>query len=400
MTALMSTFPPDASGQVTLANWRTGPFNRWAFHHVREIVASADIANDPDDVWDLPHTPVDFGALHIGGLDRAPIGIDEFLTQTDTDGIVVLHRGRIVFERYCNGMTAASPHILMSVSKSVLGLAAGILGAEGTLDVAALITAYVPEVAATAYAGATVRDLLDMRAGVLFDEDYLVTSGPIVDYRKATNWNPLGPGDTLTDLRSFFTTLTQSDGDHGQRFHYVSPNTDLLAWVIERASGKRYADILSESLFKPMGAERSGYITVDRLGAPRAAGGLCMTTRDLARLGQLLVQDGRRGGNQVIPENWISDICANGDRPAWDKGDFAADFPGMPIAYRSKWYVLNDASPILFGIGIHGQNLYVDRANQVVIAKFSSRAAPVETGPERLSLAAAGAIRDYLLSVS
>jgi CubicO group peptidase (beta-lactamase class C family) len=115
MCQCLQGFPPSPAGQVTLANWRTFPHLRWAFHHVRELVPSAEIANDPDDVQDLPARPADFAGLRIeGGGER--LTLDEFLRRSDTDGIVVLHHGAIVLERYMNGMTARTPHTLMSVS--------------------------------------------------------------------------------------------------------------------------------------------------------------------------------------------------------------------------------------------------------------------------------------------
>lgn len=282
MTCLMHGFPPAPDGQVTLANWRTAPFNRWAFHHVREIVPSADIPNDPAAARSFPLAPVDLGRLRIDREGGPALALDEFVDETDTDGLVIVHHGRLVFEHYANGMTAESPHILMSVSKSLLGLLAGVLAARGALEPDRLVTDLVPEVAGTAYQGATIRHLLDMRAGVAFDEDYLATGGPIIAYRKAGGWNPLEPGDTPADLRSFNQELTKSAGPHAGPFTYVSPNTDLLGWVIERATGERYADLMSELLWKPMGAARSAYITVDRLGAPRCAGACaapCGTSR-------------------------------------------------------------------------------------------------------------------------
>ncbi len=390
----MQDFPPSPEGQVALANWRTPPFNKWAFQHVREIVPSADIANDPDRVWPLTAAPADLGRIKVAH-DGGEIDFAAFLEATDTDGLVILHRGRIVAESYANGMTEHTPHILMSVSKSMLGVVAAILADRGVLDPAWPVTRLVPEVAGTAYQGATIANLLDMRAGVLFDEDYLATSGPIIAYRKAQNWNPPEPGDPPSDLRSFFRTLTASDGPHGGRFHYVSPNTDLLAWAIERAAGKRYADVVGEVLWQPMGAARSAYITVDRLGAPRGAGGFCATTRDLARVGQLIAQDGRRDGVQVIPPAWIADIAGTGDGAAWDRGDFAGYFPGMPMHYRSKWYVLNGPSPMLFGLGVNGQNLFVDRARQLVIAKFSSQAQAMDEGRLALTFRGIDALRRH-----
>jgi CubicO group peptidase (beta-lactamase class C family) len=395
-TPLMSAFPPPAEAQVTLANWRNAPFNRWAFHHVREIVPSADIPHDPGRVRTLPAGRSSLDGLVVGGTSGGAMPLDTFLEATTTDGLVVLHRGAIVLERYGNGMGERTPHILMSVTKSMLGLLAAVLASRGILDPARLATDYVPQVRETAWAGARVGQLLDMRTGVAFDEDYLATSGPIVEYRKATNWNPLAPGESATDLRSFFRTLTASEGPHGGKFSYVSPNTDLLGWVIERAAGKRYADLMSDCVWQPMGASESAYITVDRMGAPRCAGGMCTTTRDLARVGQLLVEGGAWGGRQVVPEAWIDDITHNGDAAAWDAGSFVPYYPGAKMHYRDKWYVERGSTPLLFGLGIHGQNLYVDRKKEIVIAKFSSQASALDPDLIALTGAFVGAVRRAL----
>ena len=356
--------------RATLANWRTAPHNRWAFHHVRELIPSAEIANDRHRVRELESRPRE-------------LDLGKFLAETQTDAFVCLHRGRIVAEHYPGEMTAESPHILMSVSKSMLGLLFGSLD----IDPERQVSDVLPELAGTAYKGATLRNLLDMRAGVAFDEDYLATSGTIVEYRKATGWNPLGPGDTPSDLHSFYRVLTERDGPHGGRFHYISPNTDLLGWVIERATGRRYADLMSEHLWKPIGAETSAYITVDRLGAPRTAGGMCVSARDLARVGQWMIE--RRSA-------WIEDIERNGDRAAWDAGCFVPYFPGLPIHYRSQWYTLRGEEPLLFAVGIHGQNLFIDRASELVIAKLSSQALPLDAARIALTMRAVSQLRKCL----
>lgn len=372
-----------SEARATLANWRSAPFNRWAFHHVRELVPSADIPNDRHKVRELGWQPADFGGLRIDPDSGEPLNFDGFLLETGTDAIVILHRGRMILERYANGMTPETPHILMSVSKSMLGLLCGWL----RLEPERLVTDIVPEVKHTAYRGATIRHLLDMRAGIAFNEDYLATSGAIVEYRKATGWNPLAPGETPSDLHAFYANLKEADGRHGRPLHYVSPNTDLLGWVIERATGRRYAELMSERLWKPIGAEYPAYITVDRLGAPRTAGGMCVTARDLARVGQFIVEH---------PTPWIEDIERNGDPAAWATGDLAPYFPGLPIRYRSKWYVLEGAAPLAFGYGIHGQFLFVDRVNQIVVAKLSSQALPMDTARIGLAIRALSEIRKFL----
>ena len=354
--------------QVTLANWRSSPFNRWAFHHVRELIPSADIAHDPRHIRELP-------------AEKRELDLETFLSETDTDGMAVVHRGKLVFEHYANGMTDETPHILMSVSKSMLGLLIG----ELKLDTRRQVTEILPELAHTAYRGATLQHLLDMRAGIAWDENYLATSGPIVEYRKATGWNP--PDGALSDLHSFCGSLKQSDGPHGGRFHYTSPNSDLLGWVIERATGERYADLMSKLVWKPAGAERSAYITVDRLGAPRCAGGMCTTLRDLARVGLWALEQGK-----------TECFEREGDSKAWAEGDMAPYYPGLPMRYRNKWYVLDGnrgekAAPLVFGMGIHGQNLFVDRVNRTVIAKLSSQAMPMDAARIALTMRGVSELR-------
>jgi CubicO group peptidase (beta-lactamase class C family) len=373
----MEGFPPEPGAQVTLANWRQAPFNTWAFHHVREIIPTADIPHDPASVRALKSAPQDLDRLSVT-MGGKTVPFRQFLSASSSDGIVILHEGAIVFEAYGNGMTERSRHILMSISKSMLGLVAGVLAGQGVLDVARPVTDYVPEVASTAYAGATVRHLLDMRTGLVFDENYLVTEGPIIEYRKATGWNPLAPGEVPSDLRSFYGNLTEADRPHGGRFHYISVNTDLLGWVIERAAGRRYADLMSTLIWQPMGAAESATITVDRFGAPRCAGGMCVTTRALARVGQLILDRGARGTREIIPKAWITDILENGDTDAWNAGPFVEFYPSAVMHYRSKWYVTHGRAPILSGMGIHGQNLFIDATNQIVIAKFSSQAPPLD----------------------
>jgi len=383
-------FPPEKEDQVTLANWRTAPYNRWAFRHVSEIVPSAIIQNDagkrqvlqPGQMMELPEFT----------YNKEKIGNEQFFNQTHTDGLVVLHQGNVVYEHYRNGMQVSDPHILMSISKSMTALVVAVLSETGVLDPEQTVESIIPELKDGGFSGATLQQLLDMRTGLSFDEDYLATSGAIIDYRKATNWNPVPDGETLSDLRSFLCTLKDKDAPHGEQFDYKSPCSDLLGWIIERATGKRFVDVFSELIWSKIGAEYPAQVTVDRLGAPRVAGGISMTTRDLARIGQLMVDDG--GG--VVPASWINDVEMNGDKDAWERGNFSEYFPGIPMHYRSKWYVFRDESPILFGLGIHGQNLFVDRKNKLVLAKHASHPDPIDTTGELMSLQLFRDLREQL----
>ena len=352
----------DLSFGAKLDNWRSTPYSKWAFHHVREIVPTADIENKSGLVNDLNLDVQRFEDLNL----------EQVMEETETDAIVIAQNNSILFEKYNNGMSEKSPHILFSVSKSILGLIVGALIENKTLKESDLIIKFIPELKMTAYSDATVRDLLDMRVGVKFDEDYTATTGPIINYRYAANWNPVPAGVEAGDLKSFMGSLTERDGIHNDRFHYVSPNTDLLAWVCERASGIRYSDLISELLWTPLGAESSGYITVDRLGGMRAAGGVCFTTRDLARVGLMIGNYGYVNNKQIIPDFWIDDVIKNGSDSAWEKRIGMDEFGNMPMHYRSFWYVQKNGDPLIHGLGIHGQYLFIDPKLNLSVAWFSS----------------------------
>jgi CubicO group peptidase (beta-lactamase class C family) len=359
-------------------NWRTRPHSTWAFQHVREIVPVADIANDAARAAPFP--------TGLAGLDLA-----ELQQLTRTDALVVMHKGRVVHEFYDGGMTAHTPHILMSATKSVVGLVAGTLHGAGLLDVDSPLSDTVPEFARTAFEGATVRHLLDMRTGVVMDPQALEA------YRAATGWDPLPPGAPPPDLRRFFETTTATHEPHGGPFRYTSANTDLLGLVMERVAGQPFATIASERLWAPMGAEDPAYITVDARGAARCTGGLCATARDLARVGWMVLQQGHAAdGRVVVPAGWIDDTWHGGDAEAWRQGEFAAGFAGMAMRYRSGWYVVDDAPGMLFAMGIHGQHLFVDPRSELVIAKLSSQNQPIDAIATARTLRAVGAIRRAL----
>jgi len=231
MKTMMQGFPPTPVGQVTLANWRTSPYSRWAFHHVRELIPTAEIAHDPTSVRALASAPRSLAAVKLADASGRTITHTEFLLASDTDGLVILHRGRIIAEQYANGMTGHSPHILMSVSKSMLGLLAGVRAVQKELRPERPVNDLVPEVGNGSYAGISIRNLLDMRAGIIYDENYAETAGPIVEYRKAMGWNPVEQGDRPADVRSFLATLNEPSQPHGGPTNYVSPGTDLLGWA-------------------------------------------------------------------------------------------------------------------------------------------------------------------------
>jgi CubicO group peptidase (beta-lactamase class C family) len=215
-----------------------------------------------------------------------------------------------------------------------------------------------------------------MAVGIAFNEDYDDPNGDVARYRNVVGWDPLPAGDEPIDLRSYLC-LQRPDGHaHGSLFHYVSTNTDVLGWIYERACAKPYADIVSETLWQPLGAECGACITVDAHNAMRAAGGVCVAPRDLARFGEMIRRRGIAGGRQVVPAAWIDDINARGDPQAWARSELAEMFP--QASYRSQWYRIDRERHVLAAFGIHGQWIYVHPAAELVIIRMASEATPLD----------------------
>lgn len=385
--ALMAGVPPfGEQSLVTLANWQEPPFNRWAFQHIRELIPTARIRRTADPV-PLPRAERDVLGFRFRYGDRE-LTVAEMLEETYTDGFLVLHRGQVVAEHYFNGMAPDVPHLLMSVSKSVTSAVAGVLVGRGSLRVSDALQDVVPELGSTSFEGATVQDLLDMRAGTRFDESYDNLDADVRTYERVYLWRPDDGDPRPADALGYFATL-KNDGPHGGPFRYRSILTDVLAWVIERAGGARLHELITRELWQPMGAEFDAEITLDAHGNPMADGGICASLRDLARFGQLYLE----GGRGIVPKEWIDDTIrgAPDGSAAFAEGDASPGYP--PGAhYRNCWWVREPGVPFYQASGINGQNIFVHVPSQTVVAKFS-------TWPTALSLAA-GVTTQAALAIS
>lgn len=249
--------------------------------------------------------------------------MEEFMEATSTDGLLVLCGENIVYERYFGDSTATTRHIAMSVSKSICGMLAGVLVAEGLLDVEAKVASYLPELSNAAHAHSTVQQLLDMTSSLRFDMDYPNPDSDVQTEDRCTGWRPRRPGDPA-GTRAFLAEL-HADSGHGEAFQYCSATTDVLAWVLERASGLPYALLVQERIWSRIGAEHDAYVCVDDLDTPYACAGLGMTLRDLARFGRMILDGSSSQGREVIPTDWISRTRHDGSN---DVGLGPADLEG------------------------------------------------------------------------
>jgi CubicO group peptidase (beta-lactamase class C family) len=368
-----------------LGNWRQPPHNRWAFNHVRELVSTARVAGARRPRR-LQRRTSDLSSLIVAAPDGRTVPLHEVIRLTFTDALMVMQHGTVLYEWYAHADAMREPHVIFSISKSLTGTLAGCLVADGLLDVEAPVAAYVPEVAQSAYGDATVRHVLDMTVSLDFEENYLDATGAFARYRMATGWNP---SPHPADLKSFLAELKRLSRPHGQRFAYQSPNSDLLGWILERAARQPFASLLSARIWQPLGAS-DAEVTVDRLGAARTAGGICMRIEDLALFAEMMRNRGIAGGRPVVPGAWIDNIRTAGNRQAWLDGDLVNLLPAG--CYRSQWYQTGNDRGAFCAIGIHGQWIYVDPPAAMVAVKQSSQPTPVDDGLDQLTLAAFAAL--------
>ena len=377
---------------VTLDNWQTAAQIGWTFCHIAEIFPTALIPRGFEPAAPLLPRIEPVSELLCRDADGNARSVGEIMAATDTDGWMVVHRDRILAEQYAGAMEPATLHLLMSVSKSIVGILVGALAGEGLINVEEQLTAYVPELEWSGYRGATVRQLLDMRSGIAFSENYLDPDAEVRVLEQAVGWAPRRSPDVPRTLREFLLTLRQ-DSPHGGPFNYRSCETDILGWVCEAAAGQRFAKLTSELIWSRLGADFDANIGVDSEGTGMFDGSISAALCDLARFGVMIAQEGTSVSNrQVVSAAWIADSFDGGpdSRDAFAASPSDTRMPGG--MYRNQFWFPWPDRQVLLCLGIHGQMIYVDRATGFVAVKLSSWPTPQD--PWRLfsTLAAFDAI--------
>ncbi len=373
---------------ITLANWRQRPFSRAAFQAVETLIPVAEIAP-------AGATPMPVGDPR-GMLRRTlrmpdlSMSVAEWLDASHGDLLTVLKDGKPVFDWAAQDRDFARPHIAFSISKSLTALTAGALAAEGRLAFSDPVTRFVPEAAGTAFGDCTLQNLLDMTVSIDFAEAYLDRGGQHDRYRQAMRWNPAPDGVTPPSLADFLLTLQMDAHPHGHLFYYASPVTDLLGLAVERAAGEPLAALMARLLWEPMGLGGPASITTDGVGTSRAAGGVSLTVRDLAAIGEMVRNGGMCAGRRIVPASFIDDTRFGGDGAPWSRSDWTLMFPEG--VYRNCWYQTHNETGALCAIGIHGQWLWIDFERGVTIAKFSSQPLPEAEPLTRLNIEALQAL--------
>lgn len=382
----MEGFPPKPDRRIEFADgsFREFPKSRWAFSHFRQLMPTKQVWRGRGPASVLERDAQDLGGLAVTLADGRKIKFCEALQETYADGIAVLHRGRLVYEKYFGALDAHEPHIGMSVTKSFTGTLAGMLVSEGLLDPAAPVIQYVPELKPSGFGDATVEEVMDMTTGIKYTEVYTDPNSDVWAMRRANGTAPPLPGQPQLSLLEYLTTIPKL-GEHGAKFTYRTVNTDVLAWIIRRVTGRELAETLSERIWQPMGAEEDAYYVVDRLGIEAAGGGLATTLRDLARFGEVMRCRGAFNGRQVVPQDAVDHIARGGDPKKFPRETFPT-LPGW--SYRNQWWVSHDSHGVYMARGIHGQSIYIDPKAEVVIARYASHHAAGNVNNDPVTLPA------------
>jgi CubicO group peptidase (beta-lactamase class C family) len=394
---LMRGFPPPPDKTVrfaTGAGWQF-PMTRWAFSHWRELRPTVNVWRGAGPANRLPRAErKDLDAVRFTTLDGRPMTWGESLAANYTDGIVVLHRGRIVYERYFGALEPPTLHLAFSVTKSVVGALAATLAADGRLTVESPVIAYVPELRDSAFGDATVRHVLDMTTGLKYSEAYADPKADVWDYGRACGSLPVGADYRGPDSCYAYLPTLKKEGEHGVAFAYKTPNAEVAAWIVKRAAGKSLATLLSEMIWQKLGAEQDAYFAVDDIGTEIGGGGLATTLRDLARFGEMIRLNGRFNGQRILPAAAIAEIRRGGDRSQFVKAGYAT-LPGW--SYRDLWWVSHNEHGAFAARGIYGQAIWIDPTAEMVIARYASFPKAANANLDPTSLPAYAALGTYLM---
>ncbi len=368
---------------------------RWSVANFRQLMPTVNVSRGLGES-SLEHQP----SNEIDALTFVPLGGGEPMTWQQslqanyTDGIIIVHRGKLVYERYFGVLKPEGQHAAMSITKTFTGTLAALLVAEEKLDPERLVADYVPELAASGFGDASVRQLMDMTTGIHFSEDYADPKAEV--WAHAAAGNPLPKPADYQGPRTYYEFLqtVKPQGRHGEAFHYRTANSDALGWVIARVSGRNVAQLLSERIWSRLGAEQDACMSVDSIGTPFAGGGLNAGLRDLARFGEMMRNEGRYNGTQILPAEVVADIRGGANRDDFAKAGYRL-LPGW--SYRNMWWVTHNGHDAFMARGVHGQALYIDPLAEMVIARFASHPVAGNAANDPTSLPAFEVVAKHLL---
>lgn len=355
---------------VTLENWDSGQAAKLTMKNAYRFTNSVKMENGSF-VHNLG-TAKGFDldsviARDVDGVHPLSVILRDRLNQ---ESLVILKNGELVDEYYWNGMDKDQTHLQMSITKSFTSMTLAILAEKGRVDMNAPITKYVPQLnSSPAFANATVQEVADMRSGIKIN----FSEGKLWDDRMTNiqEWNGANKYPGLKSIVDFGATIgARDDVKTGEAFDYQCANTEMLGMVVQSVTGKPLAEVMEELIWKRVGFANDAYLQSNSNGEAVGSGGLNATTRDVAVMMDVLVNDGKnRNGEQIIPKQFVDNLLEGNDevRSAWKQGKESKLAPDA--WYKDQIRTFNiGAHKYLAFVGIHGQVVIGEPATGTVLA--------------------------------
>lgn len=319
----------------------------------------------------------------------------ESLSINYTDGILILHKGKIVYEDYFGALKPDGVHAAMSVSKTFTGTLGALLIAEGRLDENKTGADYIPELKNSAFGDATIRQILDMTTGLKYSEDYSDPNAEIWSFSAAGN--PFPKPDSYIGPTNYYDYLltVHKQGEHGKVFGYKTINTDVMGWIISRVTGKSIPELLSERIWKPLGTHVDGYYQVDGAGIAFAGGGFSANMRDMVMFGEMIRNKGKFNKQQILPATLVEDTMNGGSQEVFKQSSYGTSLKNW--SYRNMWWITHNEHGAFAARGVYGQTIYIDPKAEMVIVRFASHPEAKNSENDPTSLPAYHAVAEYLI---
>ena len=362
------------SKSINSNNWREHPNNEWSFQNIEKLFSTQRIkkGDQKPSKFIVKNAPID--KIEFSNLEGKKQTIRKMLANGYADSFLVLKEGKIIYEEYFNGMSQSSLHLINSISKNFLGMLTGILKENKLIDPNKKISEYVSEFRQSAFSETTLRHALDMTAAVKYDETY---DNPNADFWHETStvgWNPCLEKENPSNLLDYALSIEEKEQLDGSSYHYRTILTNIIAITIEAATEEKMSHLLETLIWQKLLPEQDLLMVVDNKDYPYMGAGLNACTRDLARFGQMLLQQGTFNGNSVIPASWIQETVTAGQayKENFSKDPFGEVFPNGH--YKNQTIV--DKNGCFYCLGIYGQCVYINPKYETVIVKLSSQPGP------------------------
>ncbi|BFP42217.1 serine hydrolase [Flavobacteriaceae bacterium GF1] len=396
----MQGFPPPKEKIISAidGSFFQFPALRYSVCHMRQFMPTTEVKAAATNRYELkvkPDANID-AVTFLPWNSTEPMTWKESLLRNYTDGILILHKGKIVYEKYFGALKSNGVHAAMSVSKTFTGTLGALLVEEGLLDENKTGSDYVPELRDSAFGDATIRQILDMTTGLKYSEDYSNPNAEIWAFSAAGNPFPKPPSYNGPNNYYDYLVTVQKEGGHGEVFGYKTINTDVMGWIISRVTGKPLSELLSERIWKPLGTHVDGYFQVDGAGIAFAGGGFSANMRDMALFGEMVRKNGKFNKNQILPSRLVEDIRNGGNKVAFNQSVYGKSLKNW--SYRNMWWITHNEHGAFAARGVHGQTIYIDPLAEMVLVRFASYPEAKNAKIDPTSLPAYHAIAKYLMS--